>query len=111
MAEEKRLPVKVSLVFTLDLEDIFNYGVETFGLRQAEKYESEIWDLIERLPNSYRLFPECRHLPTKSKMYRWIILDAHLIIYRITKFEVQVLKILHSKRSVTKIKSARSIKL
>jgi toxin ParE1/3/4 len=111
MAEEKKLPVKVSLTFTLDLEDVFNYGVETFGLRQAENYESEIWDLIERLPNSYRLFPECRHLPTKSKMYRWIILDAHLIIYRITNHEVQVLKILHSKRSITKIKAARSIKL
>jgi hypothetical protein len=26
----------------LDLEDVFNYGVETFGLRQAENYENEI---------------------------------------------------------------------
>lgn len=111
MAEEKKLPVKVSLAFTLDLEDVYKFGAETFGLRQAENYESEIWDLIERLPNSYRLFSECRHLPTKSKMYRWIILDAHLIIYTITKHEVQVLKIVNSKRSITKIKAAKSIKL
>jgi plasmid stabilization system protein ParE len=41
MAEEKRLPVRVSLTFTLDLEDVFNYGVETFGLRQAENYEAK----------------------------------------------------------------------
>ena len=111
MAEEKRRSVKVSLSFAEDLEDVFNYGVETFGLRQAENYEAEIWDLVERLPISYRLFPECRHLPTKSKIYRWIILDSHLIIYRITKHEVQVLRILHSKRSITKIKAVRRIKL
>jgi len=52
MAEEKRRSVKVSLSFAEDLEDVFNYGVETFGLRQADNYEAEIWDLVERLPNS-----------------------------------------------------------
>lgn len=52
--------------------------------------EKEIWKLIERLPQSYQLFPECRYLPTKSKKYRWIILDAHLIIYRIAKNDVHV---------------------
>ena len=111
MAEEKRLPVKISLPFLHDLDEVFNYGLETFGQKQAENYENEIWELIERLPNSYHLFPECRHLPTKSKMYRWIILDAHLIIYRITKEEVQVLRLLHSKRSITKIKTARGTRL
>lgn len=111
MEEEKKLPVKVSVAFVLDLEDVFNYGLETFGLKQAENYENEIWDLVERLPYSYRLFPECRHLPTKSKMYRWIILESHLIIYRITKQDIQVLKILHSKRSIANVKSTRSIKL
>jgi toxin ParE1/3/4 len=88
MAEEKKLLVKVSLTFVLALEDVFSYGVVTFGLRQAQNYEREIWDLIDRLPNNYHLFPECRHLPTKSKMYRWIILDAHFIVYRIAKHEV-----------------------
>jgi plasmid stabilization system protein ParE len=55
MAEEKRLPVKISLPFLLDLEEVFNYGLETFGRKQAESYESEIWGLIERLPNSDHL--------------------------------------------------------
>jgi toxin ParE1/3/4 len=111
MEKEKRLPVKVSKTFLLDLDDIFSYGLETFGLTQAASYENEIWDLVESLPSKYYLFPECRHLPTKSKMYRWIILDSHLIIYRIAKHEVQVLKIMHSKRSITKIKAIRSIKI
>ena len=104
MAEGKKLQVKISLAFLFDLDGVFNYGQETFGRRQAENYENEIWELIERLSNSYHLFPECRHLPTRSKMYRWIILDAHLIIYRITKEEVQVLRMLHTKRSIPKSK-------
>lgn len=67
MAEEKRLSVKVSLNFAEDLEDVFNYGVETFGVRQAENYENEIWDLIERLPNSYRLFQNVDTCPRNQR--------------------------------------------
>lgn len=111
MEETKELQVRLSKEFNLDLDDIFQHGVDIFGIRQAEIYENEIWQLIERLSLSYLLFPECRYLPTKSKMYRWIILDAHLIIYRIAENEVQVLRILHSKRSVNKIKASRKMRL
>lgn len=111
MEETKELQVRLSKEFNFDLDDIYQYGVVTFGIRQAEIYENEIWQLIERLSFSYLLFPECRHLATKSKMYRWIILEAHLIIYRITENEVQVLRILNSKRSVSKIKASRSVRL
>ena len=109
MEEEKKLPVKVSEIFNLDLDNIYQYGIDTFGIRQAELYENEIWKLIEALSGTWSLFSECRHLLTKSKMYRWIILDSHLIIYRITAKEIQVLRILHSHRSITKIKASRSI--
>lgn len=109
MEKKKKLQVIISKEFNIDLDDIFQYGVETFGINQAEKYENEIWQLVESLSHNYHLFPECRHLPTKSKIYRWIILDSHLIIYRITKKEIQVLRIVHSKRSIQKIKKSRSI--
>jgi toxin ParE1/3/4 len=111
MEEEKKLPVNVSKVFNLDLDDIYQYGIDTFGIRQAELYENEIWKLVENLSSNWPFFSECRHLPTKSKMYRWIILESHLIIYRITDKEIQVLRIVHSRRSITKIKASRSVKL
>ncbi len=111
MEEEKILPVKVSIVFNLDLDDIYQYGIATFGERHAQLYETEIWKLIDGLSSNWPLFSDCRHLCTKSKMYRWIILDSHLIIYRITDKEIQVLRILHSRRSITKIKASRSDKL
>src|SRR4030042_3603982 len=105
MEEEKNLPVRISEAFNLDLDEIYQYGVDTFGIRQAELYEKEIWKLVEGLSSNWPLFSECRHLPTKSKMYRWIILESHVIIYSITGTEVQVLRIIHSRKSITKIKA------
>lgn len=111
MEDKKKLPVKVSKLFTIDLDDIYKYGTITFGIRQAQIYESEIWKLVEGLSGNWPFFSECVHLPTKSKIYRWIILESHVIIYRITVSEIQVLRIIHSSRSVSKIRTSRSIKL
>lgn len=110
MEEARKLPKASELLIT-DLESIFQYGIETFGVRQAEIYEKEIWKLIEGLSGNWPLFSECRHIPTKSKIYRWIILESHFIIYRITKEEIQVLRILNSNRSVSKIRASRSTKV
>ncbi len=110
MEEKQNLQIKVSERFISDLDDIYQYGVETFGLKQAEQYENEIWRLVDTLQYNWSLFSECKHLPTKSKMYRWIILESHLIIYRITEIEIQVLRAVHAKRSIAKIKSSRKIR-
>ena len=59
---------------------------------------------VEKLENDYPYYPECRHLATKSRMYRNIILDSHLIIYRITEERIEVLDIVHSASSMRKIK-------
>jgi toxin ParE1/3/4 len=109
MEGTKDLQVRLSKEFNLDVDNIYQYGIETFGINQAEIYENEIWQLVESLSHNYLLFPECRLLPTKSKMYRWIILDAHLIIYRITENEIQVLRIVHERRSISKIKATRRV--
>ena len=111
MEGTKKLQVRLSKEFNHDLDEVYQYGVDTFGVNQAKIYEDKIWQLVNMLSLSYLLFPECRYLPTKSKKYRWIILDAHQIIYRITKSEVQVLRLLHSKRSITEIKVSKGLKL
>ena len=93
------------------LIEILDYGIETFGYMQARKYFNTISLFVERLEIDYNYHPECRHIPTKSRMYRNIILDAHLIIYRITDECIEVLDIIHSASSIRKIRDVRNIHL
>ena len=85
------------------------YGNETFGAVVAQRFFEQILELVEALKCNYLSHPECRHLPTDDKRYRNIIVGSYLIIYRITNKRIEVLEILSSFRSITKIKSVRSI--
>jgi plasmid stabilization system protein ParE len=90
---------------------VYDYGVNTFGYFQAERYNRHIETAIETLSAYYTMYPECRPLATKSRMYRNIILDAHLIVYRITDERIEVLDILHAASSARKIRETRGIHL
>jgi plasmid stabilization system protein ParE len=93
------------------LVEILDQGIKTFGYFQARKYFHAILQFVEKLGFDYTVHPECRHLATKSRMYRNIILDSHLIIYRITDEHIEVLDIVHSASSIQKIRNIRSIRL
>jgi plasmid stabilization system protein ParE len=107
---EERIPCK-----TVDLSDefkknrtqIYGYTHDMFGYFQAERYLLQIERYLNSLSEYYAAYPECRHLATKSRMYRNIILDAHLIIYRITDKRIEVLDIIHSASSVGRIRAVR----
>lgn len=47
MEGTEALQVDISEQFNLDLKEVYQYGLETFGLAQAESYENDIWQLIE----------------------------------------------------------------
>jgi plasmid stabilization system protein ParE len=104
-------PFEVSDEFEESRMRIFRYGVEIFGYFQAERYDGKIEKSVSMLSNFYTIYPECRHLATKSRMYRNIILDSHLIIYRITPKRIEVLDIVHSASSIRKIRGVRNIHL
>jgi plasmid stabilization system protein ParE len=95
----------------MHLTEILEYGIETFGYVQARNYFNTIVHHVEMLGSFYTYYPECRHLATKSRMYRNIILDSHLIIYRITEQRIEVLDIIHSASNIEKIRSVRKIRL
>jgi len=90
---------------------IYDYTVGTFGEVQAMRYWQRIDYAIDTLPDRYTYYTPCRHIPTKSLKYRNIILDAHLIIYRITAARIEVLDIVHGAMSVSRIRSVRGIRL
>ena len=106
-----RKPYVTSDKFFDSQTEIYHYGVQTFGYFQAERYLQLIEDALDTLSDFYMVYPECRHLATKSRMYRNIILDSHLIIYRITNHRIEVLDMVHSASNIGKIRSTRSIQI
>ena len=112
MEEEiSRKPYIVSREFNESRIRIYEYSINTFGYFQAERYLQKIRKALDTLSVFYTLYPICRHIPTKSRMYRNIILDAHLIIYRITDKRIEVLDIIHSASSIAKIRHIRKISI
>ena len=106
-----RKPVEMSDEYKASRRQIFDYSVDTFGEVQAERYWQKNVNAVTLLPDRYLSYPECRHLATKSRMYRNIILDAHLIIYRVTAARIEVLDIVHGAMSVSRIRAVRKIRL
>ncbi len=102
---------EVSDKFFNSRSQVYRDGVRMFGYFQAERYNRQIEKAIETLSNFYMVYPECRYLVTKSRKYRNIILDAHLIIYRVTEERIEVLDIIHAASSIQKIRGVRKIHL
>jgi len=109
---EERITCKsyvVSDKFNQSRQNIYEYTLDIFGYFQAERYLQKIKQSVDTLPCFYMLYPECRHIPTPTHIYRNIILDAHLIIYRITEKRIEVLDIVHSASSIGKIRNTRKV--
>jgi toxin ParE1/3/4 len=93
------------------LADIYQYGIETFGKKAADIWLEHIHHEISGLSFKFNAHPPCKHFPTKSGMYRNIILGKYLIIYRIRTEKIEVLRAFHGSRSIKTIRSSRSVKL
>jgi len=106
-----RKAVEISDEFKAHRTYIYDYTLDIFGYIQAERYLQKIQDALGTLYDSYLSYPECRHIPTKSRMYRNIIMDSHLIIYRVTFSRIEVLDIIHAASSIGKIRGIRKIQL
>lgn len=108
--EKKERKVSLSSVFEEDIADIFDYGLETFGKNLADLFIATIYQHLNELPLLYLIHPECRHLETKTQIYRNIILGKYLIIYRIRANKIEILRALHGSQSPKVIKATKKIK-
>jgi plasmid stabilization system protein ParE len=106
-----RKKLEVSDRFYKSYELVYDFGMCTFGFHQAERYTQQIRNYLSTLSTHYMAYPECRHLATQSRRYRNIILDSHLIIYRITASRIEVLDIIHSASGIRKIRGVRKIRI
>jgi plasmid stabilization system protein ParE len=107
--EIKQKEVVRSTFYLADIQDIFEYGEVTFGEKAALFFYEDIRSIVRSLETQYLLHPECRHLETKTKMYRNIILGSYLIIYRIKAHKIEVLRAFHGSRSPKYIKAIKKI--
>ncbi len=109
--EKRKIQVVRSTIFYQDIQKIFDYGVETFGINSADAFIEDLIYRVECLSYQYEMHPECRFLTTPQRIYRNIILGSYLIIYRITSKKIEVLRAFHSHSSITKIRETKSIKI
>lgn len=110
--EVRKKKVVTSYPFdNFDLISIYEYGFAEFGEKLAAAFITEIYKYIEKLETEYLLHPECRHLETKTKIYRNIILGSYLIIYRIQTSRIEVLRAFHGSQSPKNIKTVKKIKI
>jgi plasmid stabilization system protein ParE len=107
---EKPLQIIIKQSALNDLEEQYHFYAENYSLDFAEKFRTSFFNEIKTiLPNPLK-FSECRFLPTKNKVYRNIVWDNYLIIFKLKKSSVDVLVLHHTKQHPKKLKAARRIK-
>ena len=94
----------------IDIDKIRVYSEETFGERKAEEYHQSLMTAVKKLDTGYLMHSQCPQLPTVTRIYRRVIINSHIIIYRIAA-RVEVLRVFHKASSNTKIRTARKVKI
>ena len=77
-----------------DLEAIWLYTLEEWGLEQANRYTDELTDTFARLAVGPKLGTACDHIRTG---YRRRSVGRHVVYYRITDYGIAVIRILHDR--------------
>jgi len=109
--EKKAREVVQSVSSIADISDIYDYGLDTFGQQVAETLLFELYQNIAGLSVKYMIHPECKHMATKTQIYRNIIVGKYLTIYRITSKRIEVLRVIHGSIAPILIKRTKSVKL
>ena len=77
-----------------DLEAIWLYTLDEWGLEQANCYTDDLIAAFDQLANNPRLGTPCDHI---RKGYRRGRKGRHVICYRITDYGVAVIRVLHDR--------------
>ena len=75
-----------------DLEGIFAYSTEHWGVEQANRYNERIESVCGELADAPELAPRCDDL---RKGYRRWNVSSHAIYFRVTANGIAVMRILH----------------
>jgi toxin ParE1/3/4 len=74
-----------------DLDRLYEHGVLTFGLRQADAYFDGIVNRFQKIADQPELYPAIDHI---RQGYRRSVYRSHSIYYRIDPDEIVIVRIL-----------------
>ena len=82
---------RLTLAADADLDRLFIFGVATFGLDQAEKYTSGLYEHLADIAENPKRWPAVDHI---RKGYRRSVYGVHSIYYNIDTKEIVINRIL-----------------
>jgi toxin ParE1/3/4 len=77
-----------------DLDEIWNYTADRWGLEQAETYIRQLWKDIQTVADNPSLGQECAEV---RPGYRKYPSGSHVLFYRLTDDGIDVVRILHER--------------
>lgn len=90
---------ELSIEADQDIDAIFDYSLEQFGVDQAVAYVSGFDDAFTQLldnPDLGSKRPEIR------KGLRSLVRESHIVFYRVLKDRIRIVRILHASRDLPK---------
>jgi toxin ParE1/3/4 len=82
-----------------DLEDIFDYTADKFGVSQAIEYVSSFDEVFIHLSINPKLGRERNEI---KRGLRSPVKDSHVIFYRVMQNHIRIVRVLHASRDVVK---------
>lgn len=74
-----------------DIRRLYRYGIEQFGLTQADRYFDGLFAWIDAIAESPALYPRVDHI---RPGYRRSVYGVHSIYYRETGTTVEIMRVL-----------------
>lgn len=78
-----------------DLEDIYSYGLDAFGLEKAESYIKNIEVAFQNIANTPDISRKCDHI--RNKLLAWNI-ESHVVFFKKTTSGIAIIRVLHKSR-------------
>ena len=66
---------------------------------------------IKQKKDHFTRLTRCKYCEINGGIQRDVILESHLIIYRVKKERIEVLRVIHSQSSISRIRSVHKIKI
>ena len=83
---------KLSLKAEIDLAEMYEYGIETFGLKQAKVYLLGIHDLFQILADNVSLGRDASEFIFSLKRFSY---KSHTIFYLTTDIDILIVRIIN----------------